>query len=202
MRRQMIYLIIGVVLGGLIVIGSFFIQPYRLHGSQIEPPAAAPEIRLPDQTGQIFQLSSQTNKVVLIYFGYTSCPDVCPATLSIFRQIETELGTQAAMIQPLFVTVDPERDTPARLAQYLNAFSAHLVGISGAESELAPIWQEYGIARQIRPTDKPGVYFVDHTSRIYLVDLKGRLRLTYPFGVTAADVVQDIRFLLKENPND
>jgi protein SCO1/2 len=124
--------------------------PYTYRGVQIDPPAPAADFTLTDQKNQPFQLSNQRGKVALLFFGYAHCPDVCPVTLSIFSQVRKSLGPQADEVSFVFVTVDPERDTPEALGKYLANFSAPLTGLTGSRAELEPVWKSYGVyqARQ------------------------------------------------------
>jgi len=199
MNRSVIWVGVGVLLGlvGLVVV--VLAQPYTLHGSVIEPPQPAPAIVLASSSGQNFELTQQRGRVVLVYFGYTYCPDVCPATLSQLRQVMAGLGEQAARVQVVLVTVDPQRDTPEILQRYMSAFGPTFTGLSGSEAQLDPVWKAYGVYRAIRPMgENPGAYTVDHTSRVYVIDLKGNLRLTYAMGTNVDDMVQDLKYLLKE----
>jgi protein SCO1/2 len=171
---------------------------YTFHGAVIDPPAPAPDFALKDQHGQLFRLSDQKSKLILLYFGYTSCPDVCPMTLAILKRARAQLDRQADQVRVVFVTVDPERDSAERMSAYLGAFDSTLIGLSGQETELEPVWRAYGAYRQKQPSSRALGYTVDHTARIYLIDAQGKLRLTYPFGVTADDIAPDVRHLLAE----
>jgi protein SCO1/2 len=169
---------------------------YSFHGSVIDPPAPAPDFALRDQRGQVFRLSDQKGKLILLYFGYTSCPDVCPTTLAVLKRTRMQLDRQAEQVRVVFVTVDPERDSAERIGAYLGAFDPTFVGLSGTEPELEPIWRAYGVYRQKQPGSSALGYTVDHTARIYLIDAQGQLRLTFPFGITADDIAPDVRYLL------
>jgi protein SCO1/2 len=161
-------------------------------GGLIDPPLAAPDVALNDQYGRPFRLSAERGKAVLIFFGYSSCIDVCPLTLGRLKATRAELGEQASALRVVFITTDPEVDTPARLADYLAAFDPAFVGLSGSAAELEPAWRGYGVYQE----KHHGTGVVDHTSRIYLVDPAGRLRLTYTADADPADLAADIRLLL------
>jgi protein SCO1 len=174
-------------------------KPYAYHGSLLETPVPAPEIELGDQHGNLFRLSEQRGQVTLIAFGYTNCPDVCPTTLAQFKQIKSGIGNAADSVHFVFITVDPERDTPERLRQFLGAFDPEFTGLSGSRSELEPVWQKYGVFQQKQAPDSSGNYTVDHTSRIYAIDKNGNFRLTYPYDLDAPAIVDDVRHLAEED---
>lgn len=159
-------------------------------GSAIEPPAPAPELELIDQHGQAFSLSSVEGRIVLIYFGYTRCPDFCPNTMAVLRQVRSELGHQADAVQVVLVTTDPERDTPEQLATYLAAFDPTFLGLTGSEENLQMAYEDYGVTVM-----DDGL---THSTRVYVIDGQGRLRLTLPYGMTASDIVKDVRLLMEE----
>jgi protein SCO1/2 len=159
-------------------------------GSVIDPPAPAPELDLVDQHGQAFSLSSFKGRIVLIYFGYTRCPDFCPTTMAVLRQMRSDLGDQADAVQVVLVTTDPERDTPEQLATYLSAFDLTFLGLTGSEESLQMAYKDYGVTVMDDGTT--------HSTRVYVIDGQGRMRLTLPYGMTAGDIVKDIRLVMKE----
>lgn len=136
---------------------------------------------------------------MLLFFGYTSCPDVCPTTLAAWKQVHAALGGDADRVRFVFVTVDPERDTPARLKRYLAIFSPEFVGLTGTQEALAATYRAYGVVREkVMPAGSATGYLVTHTARTFLVDPTGLLRLSYGFGTPAQDVIDDIRWMLRE----
>ena len=120
-------------------------RPYTFQGSLIDPPVAAPPFELTDVDGRHIQLSDLDGQVVIIFFGYTSCPDVCPVTLTDFLRIREQLGSNAQEVSFVFVTVDPERDTPERMKKYLTNFDPEIIGLTGTRAELESIWASYGV---------------------------------------------------------
>src|SRR4030095_8503476 len=128
-----------------------FSKPAGFRGTTYgEPYPVAKEIELSRGNGHRFRLSEMRGKAVLLFFGYTSCPDVCPTTLAELKQALEKLGQEKAQqVEVLFVTVDPERDTPERVQEYVNHFNPDFIGLSGSESELVPVWQKYGVFREI-----------------------------------------------------
>lgn len=183
-----------VALGGL----GILLQPYSFRGSLIDPPVLATDFTLVDQHNQPFRLSEQRGNVVVMAFGYTYCPDVCPATLAEFKQIRRLLGRQADQVRFVFITVDPERDTPARLGEYMQAFDSSFLGLSGDMAELERAWQGFGVYHEKQFLDSAAGYLVDHTARIYVVDVHGNLRLTFSFGTVTQDMFEDIQYLAGE----
>jgi protein SCO1 len=189
-----VFLLIGVVAAGVF----FFSEPASFRGTSYgEPYPAAPEIHLTRAGGTTFRLSEARGKVVALFFGYTSCPDVCPTTMAELRQALEKLGDRADQVQVLFVTVDPERDTPARVQEYVDHFNPDFIGLSGSESELAPVWNEYGVFREVVESTSAAGYLVDHTARVTVIDQQGNLRLSYPFDTPVEDIIHDLKLLLK-----
>lgn len=198
-RRSVLYLTVGVLLGVVgVLLGAFaFQRPYQYQGSLIEPPLQAGDFTLQDQHGNSFRLADQRGRVVLLFFGYTSCPDVCPTTLAEFKQVRERLGDKAAGVRFVFVTVDPERDTPERVGEYVRRFDPAFIGLSGTEAELQPVWDGYFVFREI-PEHAPGSnYLVGHTGNVYAIDPQGNLRLTFPFGMAAESMADDVAHLLQ-----
>ena len=205
MRRYVLWVGLGLLAGlSLVLVLAAAVglgplaRPYILRGSQINPPITAPDFDLKDAQGLDFQLSSQRGKVVMIFFGYTSCPDVCPSTLSEMKLVRTRLGKAADHVRFVFITVDPQRDTPEHISKYVANFDPTFIGLSGSEQYLAPIWKAYGVYRAIRDLGSSAGYLVDHSSQVYVIDRSGNLRTTYSFGTPVDDIVSDMKFLVKE----
>ena len=171
-------------------------REYTFQGSLIEPAVAAPPFDLTDMDGQPFQLSDLENQVVVMFFGYTSCPDVCPVTLTEFLQIRSKLGDTAEEVSFVFVTVDPERDTTERMRKYLTNFDPEIIGLTGERSELEPVWADYGVYQAKAEGGSETNYLVDHSSRVYVIDADGNLRLTYLFGTENQLITDDVRHLV------
>lgn len=168
----------------------------RLKAGVFEPPRAAPELALESSNGGKLSLAQYRGKVVLLGFGFTSCPQVCPTTLAVLAQARKKLGAQGKQVQVVYVTVDPERDDAARMRTYLTAFDPSFVGGTGTPAQLASVRKEYGVLAQRKPVGK--TYTVGHSSSVYLIDRKGLLRGMMPYGHQPADYVHDIRALLAE----
>jgi protein SCO1 len=166
-------------------------------GEVIEPPAPAPDFTLRTADGKPFRLSDQRGNVVVLYFGYTSCPDVCPTTLAQLADVKGQLGEAAARLRVALVTVDPERDTPQRLRIYIQAFDPTFLGLTGSKQALGKVWKAYGVfAEKKRVVGSPLGYLVDHSAKTYVIDAEGRLRLAMPFGTPNDTFLHDLRTLL------
>lgn len=158
----------------------------------------APGFTLTDQYDRLFHLSDQKGRVVILFFGYASCPDVCPTTLSVWKQVHEALGDDAHQVRFVFVTVDPERDTKERLKVHLDLFNSDFIGLTGTEAELEAVYQAYGVYREkVTLSDSALGYQVTHTSSGYVIDPDGAWRLRHPFGTPVEDIVHDIRQLVK-----
>ena len=167
-----------------------------LKAGVFEPPRAAPELGLEASTGGKLSLANYRGKVVLLGFGFTSCPEVCPTTLAVLAQVRKKLGAQADQVQVIYVTVDPERDTAARMRAYLGGFDPGFVGGTGTPAQLAAARKNYGVMADRKPVGDS--YSVAHSSSVYLIDRKGLLRGMMPYGRLPDDYVHDVRALLSE----
>lgn len=161
-------------------------------------PAATPkDFTLTDQTGQRFALSSERGKVVMLFFGYTMCPDVCPTTLSKLAAVTSRLGADRARVKTVYVTVDPERDTPAVLKADLDLFDLDAVGLTGTRAEIDRVVSLYGATYEITPTPgSAGKYAVAHSTTLYLIDPAGSVRRELPYEATAEEITDAVRELL------
>lgn len=187
----------GLVLLLLVGIGVFQLtQPPVLHGTVIEPPKPMPNFTLQSANGPV-SLSNFQGRVVVLYFGYTSCPDVCPTTLANLRRAFGELGEKSSAAQVLFVAVDWKKDTPERVASYLSAFDPRFIGLSGTEAQINAVTKDFGIFYQINAPDENGYYTVDHTATVLVLDREGRLMLTWPYGLSADEMLEDLKVVLK-----
>ncbi|MDD4880308.1 MAG: SCO family protein [Gallionellaceae bacterium] len=156
-------------------------------------------LALTDHNGVKRSLADFHGKLVVLFFGYTHCPDVCPTTLSdMASAFKLMAPTDAAQIQVLFVSVDPERDTPDMLKQYVPYFHPSFLGLHGTPDEIAAAAKEFRI--HYRKYVEPGAtdYLIDHTAGSYVLDRKGRLRLFLPYAQPPADIAHDLDLLLRE----
>jgi protein SCO1/2 len=174
-------------------------QPYQFRGTEYIDPSTAPDFELTRADGSPLRLSDLRPKVVLLFFGFTSCPDVCPTTLADGKRILEGLGQDVDRAAFLFVTVDPDRDTPEVMGRYAARFHPAIVGLSGQADDLAAVWRDYGIFVEKQPLGQSAAaYTVTHTARIFLIDQEGRLRLSYSFGTPYEDILSDLVHVLSE----
>lgn len=153
-------------------------------------------LELTDHNGQRRTLADFKGKVVTLFFGFTHCPDVCPTTLNEMALVMKELGADAARVQVLFVSVDPERDTADVLKRYVPAFNPAFLGMTGSADEIARAAKEFKIFYQKQKL-QGGAYTMDHSAGTYILDTEGRLRLFAQYGAGAPALLHDIRQLLK-----
>ena len=152
---------------------------------------------LVDQTGTPVSDATWHGRWMLVYFGYTTCPDVCPTELQTIVAALDALGTQAAQVVPIFITVDPERDTPAHLADYVKLFDDRLVGLTGTPQQIDAVARAYRVYyARVTPKDST-TYLMDHSSYLYLMGPDGRLRALFRPGTSAQEVADAIRLRLQ-----
>ncbi|SFC32716.1 SCO family protein [Massilia yuzhufengensis] len=186
-------------LAALLLCGATAQAAPVLKSGVFSPARAAPEIALKAADGSDFRLSALRGRVVVVEFGFTHCAAVCPATLAALAQAQQKLGPHAERMQVLFISVDPERDTPARLKTYLAQFDKRFIGITGTLEQMAAIRKDYGITATRHPMgDSKLEYQVGHSSYLYFIDKKGMLRALLPFGRPADDIVHDVNVLAAE----
>lgn len=172
----------------------------RLKAGVFEPAQPAPEFALKGSDGAALNLARFKGKLVLLVFGFTNCPEVCPTTLATLAQARKELGAAAADVQVVYVTVDPERDDIPRIRQYLAAFDPSFIGGTEAPARLAEMRKRYGVvaekiaARQ--PTAANAAYGMNHSTSVWLIDRAGKLKAMMPYGHEAKDFVHDLQLLL------
>jgi len=204
---------------GMLVLGLSVCGPPRveLHGTRLDPPKALPlgEFALVDYNRQDRALSELKGRWALVFFGYTHCPDICPLTLGKFRAVRQKLSEeQARRVQFVFITVDPERDTPERLGSYVPNFHPEFLGLTGSTDALKPVYEAFGVVAQratsqeysqqdsqsqaSHPASHQGHkgYAVIHTTSIFLLNPKGELVGIYPQEVTPDELLDDLRRLL------
>lgn len=185
-----------------------FVAVLALAGCQPSPPPPvflatditgatfARDFRLTDHNGQTRTLADFRGKAVAIFFGYIHCPDVCPTTLSDFAAALRQLGAQADSVQVIFVTVDPERDTPELLRAFVPAFNPGFLGMYADPETLRQLAKEYKVVYQKAAVKATDDYLIDHSAGTYIYDPKGNLRLLMPYGSSPDAIAQDLHTLL------
>jgi len=180
----------------LLLVGMACQSDNAFRGTELEG-IPATDFTLTDQNGQPFTLSQQRGKVIVMFFGYTYCPDVCPATLSKWKQVQDALGEQASEVKFVYITVDPERDTVEKLKSHLAVYSKDFIGLTGSKEDLLKVYNGYGVYREIdKISDSATGYLISHTSRIFVFDREGKWRLGITNDASVQDIVHDLKLLL------
>lgn len=189
--------ILGLVAGiALVALVALAFKPHTYAGTVIQSNQPAFDFELVGPGNQPVHLSDYRGKVVLIFFGYTSCPDVCPSTMKELAGVLKSMGKDADKVQPLMITVDPERDTLERLTAFLALYDARILGLTGSLEQINAVAKKYGAFFEKKPFGTEGGYLVDHTAVILLVDPQGSLREVFSYGTPAREITPDIRYIL------
>lgn len=191
-----------ILLAGILITGCQpFTAGYKFNGTQLDPPWTLPDFELTDTQNQPFRLSGLDGDLALIYFGYTHCPDVCPLTLLDVKEALTGLEN-SHRVKVILITVDPDRDTPMVLDSYLNAFDPDFIGLTGDSRTLADVIKPFRVVAEKEELEGSATgYLVNHTARLYLVNTKPEVLLTYGFGFDPADLRSDLQYLLQKTDN-
>lgn len=156
----------------------------------------ASSFSLTDHTGKPRSLADFRGKAVVLFFGYTHCPDVCPTTMADLAKVMKQLGPEAASVQVLFVTLDPKRDTSAVLSQYVPSFDPRFLGLYGDEAATKKVAKDFHVFFEVRPGASPDSYTLDHTAGTFVFDREGRLRLFVNYGMEPDKIAADLKRLL------
>jgi len=161
----------------------------------VDPPLDLLDFTFTANNGEALSLSDLRGKYVLLYFGFTRCPDFCPTTLTTYKRIKAELGAEAENVAFMFISVDGERDTPNLLDEYIRRYDSTFIALQGNETELARMGGDYNLVYEFVPLDN-GDYTVDHTVFKFLIDPEGRLIRIYDFNETADVIAEDLRQIM------
>lgn len=176
-------------------------KPLPFKAKPVPDSPMAPNFKLTDQSGQPRALSDFRGKVVSLFFGFTHCPDICPTHLARQAEVMRLLGPQANEVAVLFVTLDPERDTPSALKTYMDAFDPRFIALTGTQEETDKVARQYKIFWQKTPLpDSALVYTIDHTTNSFVIDQSGRSRLIVPHEMSASDVAHDLQLIISNKP--
>ncbi len=201
-----IWAVLGITLGILLAYfavrlasGQPLIGPPRFNGIVMQSPQPMPNFTLTAHTGEKVSLFDYRDKVVLLYFGYTFCPDVCPATMWELSEAIGRLSPkQQDQVQVLMISVDPERDTTEKLADYVAHFNPAFVGMTGTEDEILSATTPFGIYYEKHDGSAESGYLIDHTASVTVLDKDGYMRLIYPFNTPAEAISADLIHLIRQ----
>jgi protein SCO1/2 len=181
------------------MVGVQFFARHQFHGSVLQEPNLAAEIVLRGDSGPV-RMSDYRGRIILLYFGYTSCPDICPATLANLKLALGNLSAEeAAQVQVIFVSVDPNRDTPEKLGRYARLFGPNFIGATGTREEIDLMTSAFNVYYKINPAESGGEYSVDHSGFVSVVDRNGYVVMTWPHGTAPSDMSSDLQYLLKHD---
>lgn len=176
--------------------------PPGFNGQVLDPPREAPDFSGLNWNGQPFRLSDHRGEVAILSFGYTYCPDVCPMTFWKMKDLYARLGEKSSEVAFVFVSVDPKRDTPEKLAEYVSAFDPRFYGVHLDDEALETTIEAYGVTVRHVPLQNPvnldGSYNVDHTATYFVLDRRGRIRLQFPPKATVDELLPDLSALITE----
>ena len=170
----------------------------KFQGVDLTGAEYARDLQLPDHNGQTRSLKDFAGKVVVVFFGYTQCPDVCPTSMSELAEVKRALGADGDKLQGIFVTVDPERDTPEMLKAYMASFDPGFLALRGTPEQLAAVAKDFKIYYKRVDGQTPTSYTMDHSAGSYVYDTAGRLRVYHRYGSGAQSLAADVRALLDE----
>lgn len=195
-RRPVVW--IGLLVASILLGGCS--DSYKFRGTPYDPVIAAPEITGTNHDNASFRLTDLKDKVKVVFFGYTFCPDVCPLTLGNMKNVyESLTPEEQAQLAVVFITVDPERDTPERLASYVGAFNENFYGVNLDDTSLSQVKKDYGVyaeKRVLEASQSAADYLVDHTAFVYVIDKDNNLREIFPHDVPKADIAADVKHLI------
>ena len=194
MRRR--HLLLAALAAGLLAGCDVGGRDKPFHGVDLTGASYAQHLALTDQHGQPRTLGDFKGKVIVVFFGYTQCPDVCPATMAELAQVKRALGKDGERIQGVFVTVDPERDTPAVLKSYMAGFDSSFVALRGTPEQTQAAAKEFKVFYAKVPGKDEASYTMDHTAGSYVLDASGRIRLFEKYGIGPQALAEDLKRLL------
>ena len=195
MKTKIILISFVIVLG--LAAGVVFFRPHTFHGTVIQSPEPSYNFTLTGANGDV-SLSDYRGKMVLMYFGYTFCPDICPGTLANAAQALRNMGDKADEVQLIMVSLDPERDKHEKLAEYTGHFYPSFIGITGTKEQIDEIAALYGIYYKINEGSEATGYLIDHTATMMVLDREGYLKLVFPYGVTSEEIADDLKYMLRQ----
>jgi protein SCO1/2 len=197
-RNRIIFVVLGIF---AVIIVAFlaisWLRPPEFHGTLLQSPDLPADFTLINEQGEEVHLRDLRGKWTLLYFGYTFCPDVCPTTLADLRAMNVALGNKADNAQVVFVSLDPERDTPERMAAYTDAFDPSFIGLTGSPAAIDAAATQFGVFYEKHEAEGASGYLIDHTSTVSLLDPKGYVRMVFPYGVPGEDIAADLAYFMR-----
>jgi protein SCO1/2 len=176
-------------------------RAHAFSGIVAEPPVPVADFTLTAQAGKALALSDLRGQWALVFYGYTSCPDVCPTTLATLRRVREALGAGAGRVQIVFISIDPDRDTPEAMNTFIGRFGPGFVGLTGRPDQIAAAAKSLGVTyNRVNASSAPAGYLMSHSAFVYLLDPGSRLRVTYPFGVSVKEMTADLNYLFAATP--
>ncbi len=200
--RWKLFLVIGLAAAVTVVAVSFILysqfsaKPTYKPAIEIQGNKELVDFTLIDQSGNPFTLSSLKGKAILLYFGYTNCPDVCPMVMSKFAYVANALGSDADKVAFIFITTDPMRDTPEVMRQYVEQFDPRIIALTGDPQSLLKVWKAYGVYVQYEDTKRNGEYYVGHTAFVLAADKNMIIRFALTPEMPKEEYLQGVRWLL------
>lgn len=197
-QKSNLLLVFGVIIGLVVVVFVWLgLRPYSFTGTILQAEFPAMDFELISSAQKPIRLSDYKGKLVVLYFGYTFCPDVCPASMSTLAKAIEKLGRKSDEVQVIMISVDPERDTPDKLAEYVAKFNPSFIGATGTINQISEVAALYGVYFQKDPGTPETGYLVSHTASVMVIDRVGHLRLIFPFDTSADAIAADLGELLK-----
>ena len=195
MKAKKLPIVLVLAIG--LLAGIYFLRPHSFHGTVIQSSEPAFDFTLTSADGDV-SLSDYRGKIVLLYFGYTFCPDICPATLGNTGQAIRRLNITEEDVQLIMISLDPERDTPQKLATYVAHFHPSFVGVTGSQEQLNEVASLYGIFYEKVEGSTDANYIINHTATLLVIDREGYLKLIFPFGVSVDEIADDLGYMLSQ----
>ncbi len=197
-RRNILWAGIIVILFVVAAVIGWWMRPPELHGVALQSPRVADDFTLMTSTGERKSLSDFRGQYVVLNFGYTFCPDVCPTTMNELKQMAVALGDERMEdVQVILISVDPERDTPEQLATYTEYFHPTFLGMTGTVADIQAVASQFGIFFERQPGSDDTAYLVDHSAAVTVIDPEGYVRIIYSYGVPGEDIATDIRYFMR-----
>ena len=186
----------GVLLAGAVLLSNR-LRPHAFAGTSLATPLPAYDFSLTGSDQKPYHLSDLRGRLVLLYFGYTSCPDECPTTTAILERVLDQSGSRAGEVQVVMITVDPQKDSPQVLQAYFAKFGGRILGLTGDLGTINKTAKQYGVFFQ-KQASADGTYSVQHTLLLELIDRQGNIRVMYPYNTPAESITADVAYMLNQ----